>query len=245
MSIATVRRGAAACGFVSLLCFLANIAFTTEGPRPDRPSASEAARMAAHAGAVRGSALLGLAQGVAFGGMLVLLATMADRRTSSRLVAVSAAAAVGIATVAQAVLAVVPQIAGSLGSPGLVSVLGDLHSTLLLSSFALFGIALIAAGIATRTGSLPAWSRWLGITVGACGVLAAGALATENFDLGSGPSSTFVALYFLGLPLWLLGVSVTLLVRRPSASGEPTIGTPAITDAEVSREPGGSTEIAR
>jgi hypothetical protein len=239
MLIATPRRGAAACGLVSLACFIVNVAFTTEGPRPDRPAASEAARMAGHAGAVRASALLGVAQGVALGGMLVLLAMIADRRTSGRLVAVSSAAAVGVATVAQAVLAVVPQIAGSAGSPDLVGVLGDLHSTVLLSSFGLFGVALIAAGVATRSGALPVWSRWLGIAVGVCGVLASGALATRNFDLGSGPSSIFVALYFVGLPLWQLTTSVTLLVRRPPVGGgpigAPASGTDAIAGAEASR----------
>lgn len=236
MPMPSPRRGAAACGLVSLACFVVNVAFTTEGPRPDRPAASEAARMAAHAGAIRGSALLGLAQGVALGGMLVLLAALADRRTSSRLVVASAAAALGVATVAQAVLAVVPQIAGSARSADLVSVLGDLHSTLLLSSFALFGVAMIAVGLATRSGALPAWNRWLAIAVGGFGVLAAGALATENFDLGSGRASIFVALYFLGLPLWLLSASITVLVRRPPVTSEgidaPDTRSPAIADAE-------------
>jgi hypothetical protein len=238
MPIVTVRRGAAACGLVSLLCFLVNIAFTTEGPRPDRSATSEAARMASHVGAVRASALLGLAQGLALGGMLVLLAVLARRRTLGRLTAASSAAAVAVATVAQAVLAVVPQIAGSGRAPDLVIVLGDLHSTLLLSSFALFGVTLIAVGIATRSDALPAWSGWLGIAVGSFGMLASGALATRNFDLGSGPSSIFVALYFFGLPLWQLSASITLLIRRPPVGGEPidppAPGTDVIADAQAS-----------
>ena len=55
-------------------------------------------------------------------------------------------------------------------------------------------------------------------------MLAGGAITTKNFDLGSGPFSLFVGLYFIGLPLWVLSASITLLVRRAPVVGDSAAG---------------------
>jgi hypothetical protein len=108
-------------------------------------------------------------------------------------------------------------VAARAGAPSLVALLGDLHSTALLASFALFGLALLALAAAAADGTLARWLRWSSLLVGGCGVLAGGALANRDFDLGHGVTPVFVALYFFGLPLWLLGAAVSLLRSRPQA----------------------------
>jgi hypothetical protein len=45
---ASLLRWAGASGFAALVLRVANVAFTAEGPRPDRPAAAEATRVMAH-----------------------------------------------------------------------------------------------------------------------------------------------------------------------------------------------------
>ena len=92
--------------------------------------------------------------------------------------------------------------------------MGHLHSTTLLISFAPLGAFVIAAGAALR-GAVPGWTRWLGLVVGACGVVGAAAILSVKLD--TGPLGLPVVVIFLGFPVWVLAVSIPLLRRGDSS----------------------------
>jgi hypothetical protein len=223
----SVQRYAGIAGLVAVGSMLTNLIFTTDGPRPDLPAKTEAARAVSEAGALRASALLIVLMALAIGAVFVLLGELAKtdsaaRRARLSLLRASVAAATGVWLVSAAVLAVVPQVAGSGLSPDLVTALGDVHSTLFFANSALLGATFVLAGWATD-GVLPTWSRWIAVGVGACGIIASPTMGIRDFDLGHGIPVLFVLPFFLGLPLWLLSTSVALLLGGRTVSVEGSI----------------------
>lgn len=221
----SVRRAAGISGIVAVVAMIANLSFTTDSPRPDKPAAAEAARALSEAGALRASALLIVVMAVGIGAMLVLLAELAPTNTPVRRAAASllrgvAIAATAVWLVSASALAAVPQVVHSKLSDDFVIALGDLHTTLFFADAALVGTGFVLAGW-TLSGVLPRWSTWLGILVGVCGVITSATMAIQDFDLGHGLPVPFVVPYFFGLPLWLLSTSVVLLVKSEGRVPSP------------------------
>jgi hypothetical protein len=226
----SVRQVAGISGVVAVAALIANLAFTTDGPRPDKPAATEAARALAQAGELRASALLIVVMAIAMGTMLMMLADLAStttpgRRASAGLLRGVAVAATAVWLVSASALAAVPQVAESKLSDDFVIALGDLHTTLFFADAALVGAGFVLAGW-TLLGILPRWSTWLAILVGVCGMISSVTMAIHDFDLGHGLPVAFVVPYFFGLPLWMLSTSVVLLTasERPVRSPAPVGG---------------------
>jgi hypothetical protein len=93
--------------------------------------------------------------------------------------------------------------------------MGHLHSVSLLLGFAPAGVVLLSSAAARL------WGRALTVAAVLIGVAAMTASAALlSVDLDGGPLAAFVAASFLGIPVWVTAVAITLF-RRRSASLMP------------------------
>jgi hypothetical protein len=205
-----LERLAAAAGLAAIGFYICLLAFTTDGPRPDEPVAAEAARIAAHSDAIRASAVLGAGGGVCLTAFVLLLALAAPRRGPAVVAAVVAATIFcALDLVSEAAVTVSAQSADTgLGAAAIMS-FGHLHTTTLLLAFAPLGVALAALATAQPRGRIARWSAYL-IATG--GILCAPALLSVKFD--EGPFGPGVVIVFLGMPIWVVATSVSLLLRQ-------------------------------
>ena len=214
-------RAMALGGLLFAVLLVVNVLTTANGPDPVEPAAREAARIAAHATAIRWSGLLGLLGHVAFGafGMGAAL-VVRGRRGSDVVAALIAAAAVTAAALwscSDAALVASAQAAQGGLSANVTMIMGQLHSTTLIAGFAPAGAAVLLASVA---GSFGRATRATGTLVGVAGLLACTALLSPSLDRG--PMGIAVVIVFLGLPLWLVMVAAPSLLGR-SASGNRNV----------------------
>jgi hypothetical protein len=200
-------------GLLFAILLVVNVMTTANGPDPVEPAASEAARIAAHANAIRWSGLLGLLGDLAFGAFGVGAALVARTRGGDRLAALTAAAAVTTAALwscSDAALVASAQAAQGGLSADATMIMGQLHSTTLIAGFAPAGATVL---LSCAAGTFGRATRATGTLVGAAGLLASTALLSPSLDRG--PMGIAVAVVFLGLPLWLLAMAITVLLGRP------------------------------
>jgi hypothetical protein len=222
------RQGTAAArvmavgGLLFAVLLVVNVMTTANGPDPVEPAATEAARIAAHATAIRWSGLLGLLGDLAFGTFGVGAAMLARGRGADLLAALIAAAAlitVALWSCSDAALVASAQAAQRGLSTDATMIMGHLHSTTLIAGFAPAGATLLFCCAADMFGRA---TRATGALVGAAGLLASTALLSPSLDRG--PMGIAVVVVFLGLPLWLLAMAVPVLLGR-SARGRWTVST--------------------
>jgi hypothetical protein len=222
-----LRRTAGAAGLVAVASLVANLAFTTDGPRPDLPAATEAARAVSQAGQLRVSAILLVVFALAVGVMLLVLADLVPghapgRRLGAGVLRFAAGIATAVLLVSAATLAAVPEVAQSQLTPDLVTGLGDVHTTLFFANAPVFGMALLLVAWLLAD-VVPRWTCWLAAVVGACGVLSCATLGVEDFDLGGGWPAAFGAPFFFGLPLWMVSTSIVLNLGRGARQPDPAL----------------------
>jgi hypothetical protein len=210
-----LERLAAAAGFAAIGLYICLLAFTTDGPRPNEAVTAEAARVAAHSDAMRVSAVLGAAGGVCLTAFVVLLALAAPTRGRAAVVAVVAATVFcALDLVSEAALTVSAQSADTGLGPAAIMGFGHLHTVALLLAFAPLGVALSALATAWPRRRVARWSAYL---IAVAGVLCLPTLLSVNFD--EGPFGPAVVIVFLGMPVWVVATSISVLRsrRRPVA----------------------------
>ena len=199
-------------GMLFAVLLVVNVTTTASGPDPVLPATTEAARIAAHATAIRWSGLLGLLGAQAFGAFGIGAALVARGRGADLLAALTAAAAVTTAALwscSFAALVASAQAAQRGLSPDATMIMGHLHSTTLIAGFAPAGATLL---LSCAAGTFGRATRATGALVGAAGLLASTALLSPSLDRG--PMGIAVVVVFLGLPLWLLVMAVPVLLGR-------------------------------
>jgi hypothetical protein len=209
-------------GLLFAVLLVVNVMTTANGPDPVEPAATEAARIAAHATAIRWSGLLGLLGDLAFGAFGVGAGLVARAWGADLLAALTGAAAlitVGLWSCSDAALVASAQAAQGGLSTDATMIMGHLHSTTLIAGFAPAGATLLFCCAADMFGRA---TRATGSVVGAAGVLASTALLSPSLDRG--PMGIAVVVVFLGLPLWLLVMAVPVLLGR-SARGRWNVST--------------------
>ena len=199
------------------LLLIVNVVTTTDGPDPVEAAAREAARIAAHATAIRWSGLLGLLGALAFGGFGVGAALLTRSRGREVLATLIAAASVTTAALwacsFAALIASAQAAQGGLSSDATV-LMGHLHSTSLIAGFAPAGGAVLLCCAAGLFGRMV---RVVGTVPGVAGVVACTALLSSSLDRG--PLGFAVVVVFLGLPLWLLLVAAVVLTSTRRSPG--------------------------
>ena len=200
-------------GMLFAVLLVVNVTTTASGPDPVLPATTEAARIAAHATAIRWSGLLGLLGAQAFGAFGIGAALVANGgREGHLLAALTAAAAVTTAALwscSFAALVASAQAAQRGLSPDATMIMGHLHSTTLIAGFA---PAWATRLLSCAAGTFGRATRATGAPVGAARLLASTALLSPSLDRG--PMGIAVVVVFLGLPLWLLVMAVPVLLGR-------------------------------
>jgi len=215
-----LSRITAACGFGYLFTLVANVAFTTDGPRPFGSVTDEVARVRSVTTALRWSALLGEVGALFLGGLAVGLALLLLRRgrpAAGAVAAVAGTAAVTLESCSFAALAASAQSADRALGVDAVMGLGNLHTTLLLLVFAPSGV-LVLASVAGRM-----WGRTgtvLSTVVGVSGIVAIGCVLSVRED--AGPLALPLVIAFWGVPVWGAVLGYRLLRPRKALRLAPS-----------------------
>lgn len=215
----TFDRIGAAAGFVSAALLIALFNVFPSIPAPNKGIDAIAASAATDRGAHLLAAYLGaLLSGaiVVFGASLATALRRSDVRGDGwwilALAGITIVSAIGM--VADAfVIVLVRAVGHGVGGDSLWLAYGGDHwlGTLMGVPFAVF---LLGVGMGSRaTRLLPPWLSWSAIVLTAPLVLGAGSVTGDEVD--GGPIGTVLLLGYVGLLVWMIGVSV-MLWRRPA-----------------------------
>jgi hypothetical protein len=203
----TYERLAGIAGLTAIATFVANLSFTAEGPSPVADPVVESARIAADSDAIRLSAVLGAVGGIGLAAFVLLLALAASERSLAQTVAIlSAGVFCALDLTSEAALAASAQSADTGLGPDAVMSFGHLHSTTLLIAFAPLAIS-FAAVAHTRTSARA--TRWSAVLLAIAGSLTLLTLLSAKLD--EGPFGVAVVIVFLGMPIWIVALSIGLL----------------------------------
>lgn len=226
----TFDRVGAAAGFVSVMLLLALFNAFPSIPAPSKGIDG----IAASAATDRGAHLLAAYVGTLLSGSLVVFGAAvvtALRRSDVRgdgwwilaLAGITIVSAIGI--VADALVIVLVRAVGhGVGGDPLWLAYGGDHWLGTLMGVP-FGVFLLGAGMGSRaTRVLPRWLSWSAIALAVALVVGAGSVAGDEVD--GGPLGGVLLLGYVGLLVWMIGVSVVLW-RRPALKRVEVVPSPA------------------
>jgi hypothetical protein len=199
-------------GATYAIIIVVSVVATTTGPDPTVPVAAEAARMAAESEEFHWGSVLGVLAALAFGAFGVAAARLADARGRSLLAALTGASgqltAAGL-LVSFSALAAAAVSADAGFAPEVTVAMAHLHTTSFIGAFAPAGVTVL---LACASGVFGRIATAAGGVVGLGCLVATGALLSPVLDRG--PVTLAVAVAFFGLPLWMLAVAATGILRR-------------------------------
>jgi hypothetical protein len=226
----TFDRVGAAAGFVSVALLLALFNVFPSIPAPSKGIDA----IAGSAATDRGAHLLAAYVGTLLSGALVVFGAAvvtALRRSDVRgdgwwivaLAGITIVSAIGI--VADALVIVLVRAVGhGLGGDSLWLAYGGDHWLGTLMGVP-FGVFLLGAGMGSRaTRVLPRWLSWSAIALAAA--LGAGAGSVTGDEVDGGPLGVVLLLGYVGVIVWMIGVSVVLW-RRPALERVEVVPSPA------------------
>jgi hypothetical protein len=219
----TLDRIGAAAGLAAVILLLALFTMFPALPAPDKPigqiahaaaTDTDSYLRAAYVGALLSGALLIF--GAAVAARFRRISGGADGWSVVAMVGIASAAAVGIVSNALTITLVRAVGHGARGDSLWIGY-GTDHWIGVLTAVPL-AVFLLGAGLGARaSGAGPRWLGWLGVALAAVFVLGAGSVMGDEVE--GGIPGTVLVLGYVGLLVWIVGSSVSML-RRP-ASLEP------------------------